>query len=888
MSFASPFALILLCLLLWVWLIHKPRHANGAGRAYVRLALRASVLTLLILALAQPQLETPTRQVAVVFVADVSESMGVEARTQARDLIAQAVAQKNANDVWGVVMAGARGVVEQSLSARTDVPALQSLVDGTQTNLADALTKALALLPADGTRRLVLISDGRETLTNAASVAQRAHALGVELHVLPITPARPPDARVRALSLPPRLREGQPFELVLELESDRPTSGRVALFANGQYLGETPVRLSAGVSRYLLPQAGAGAGFLTYSAHFFPDDDDGYLQNNRLSAVAQVEGLARILLIADTPREVEALLPALQVGGFAVTLTTSANAPADALALASYQAVMVANVPASALTTRQMERLQSYVREVGGGLLFIGGDSSFGAGGYLDTPLEATLPVMMSLRDDERLPQLTIGYLIDTSGSMQNSDDGVFTYLQLAQQALLRSLNALQPTDRVGVANFDSAGTWIARFQPIGDQRALAEAVAGLQAGGGTDILAGLRLMEADIRTEEAPLKHVVLLTDGGASSAGLVETAQRLYETAGVTLSVVALGAYQPPHLAQMAQVAGGNYHVVRDASQIPRIFAQEAAFASRSYVIDAPFTPALGAFSPIMDGITALPPLGGYVATTPKPQAQAVLVGDAPYRDPVLAVWQYGLGRALAFTSDASARWGRDWLAWGDYARFWGQAVSWAVLDSAGERLQARVEGEGARARLLVNAQNDAGEALNGLAVVASVLAGDNSAQALTLTQTAAGEYSVPFPTAQEGTYLLSISAQGTDGNVLQTRTAWVQGYSAEYDGAPPNLDLLLRLAEIADGQDLRADPAQAFAPPLVPQVARTPLWEALLWLALVLWLLDVAWRKVRMTRADLARWRARLMPPPVPLADDPRTRLDALKQAKARARK
>jgi uncharacterized membrane protein len=875
--------------LLWVWLLHKPRHANGARRAYVRFAVRVCVLTLLILALAQPQIETPTRQVAVVFVVDASESMGADARTQARDLIAQAIAGKNANDVWGVVVAGARGVVEQSLSLRADVPALQSRIDGTQTNLADALTKALALLPADGTRRLVLISDGHETLGNATSVAQRAQALGVELHILPITPARLPDARVRALSLPPRLREGQPFELVLELESDQPTSGRVALFANGQYLGETPVRLSAGISRYVLPQAGAGAGFLTYSAQFFPDGDDGYPQNNRLSAVAQVEGQARILLIADDPRETDALLPALQAGGLDIALTTSANAPADALALAAYQAVIVANVPASAFSARQMERLQSYVREAGGGLLFIGGDSSFGAGGYADTPLEAALPVTMTLRDDQRLPQLTIGYLIDTSGSMQNSDDGVFTYLQLAQQALLRSLNTLQATDRVGIANFDSAGTWIARFQTIDDQRALASAVAGLQAGGGTDILAGLRLMEADISAEEAPLKHVVLLTDGGASSAGLVETAQRMYETAGVTLSVVALGTYQPPFLSQMAQVAQGNYHVVRDASQIPRIFAQEAAFASRSYVIDAPFTPALGAFSPIMDGITALPALGGYVATTLKPEAQAVLVGDAPYRDPVLAVWQYGLGRAVAFTSDASARWGRDWLAWRDYARFWGQALSWVVLESADARLQARVEGEGASARLIVEAQGDAGEALNGLAMVASVLAADNSAQALTLTQTAAGEYSAPFLATQEGAYLLSISAQGADGDALRARTAWVQGYSAEYDGTPPNLDLLLRLTALADGRDLRDDPTQAFVPPLVPRVARTPLWELLLWLALGLWLLDIALRKLRFTRDDLARLRARLTPPPAPPpADDPRTRLDALKQAKARARK
>src|SRR6185503_20744975 len=135
---------------------------------------------------------------------------------------------------------------------------------------------------------------------------------------------------------------------------------------------------------------------------------------------------------------------------------------------------------------------------------------------------------------------------------------------------------------------------------------------------------------------------------------------------------------------------------------SSIPNIFTEDTSLATRAYIVEETFFPTLVNSSPILTGITEVPRLHGYIASSPKDLAQVILRSDK--EDPVLATWQYGLGRSVAFTSDATGRWARDWLAWEGFPAFWVQAVRYTIGASTNTALEMRVEAEGEQRRLVL----------------------------------------------------------------------------------------------------------------------------------------------------------------------------------------
>jgi uncharacterized membrane protein len=882
-SVSFPLALMLLLALPALWWLSWPRVLQRRPRDRTILLLRTLIALCLIFTIAGLTFPQPTQRLAVLFVVDVSDSVGAAARPQQLAVIEQALAAKHPEDRWGILVFGAEAAVDQPLTTRENVQPIRARVNTGETNIAGALTSALSVFPSDVTPRIVLLSDGVETMGSALPVAQRAAASGVTLHYVPFPPNTQPDARVSEVLVPARLSEGQPFDVRVTVESDHDTSASLLLYRNNQLISENSVQLRRGRSTYTLAQQAAGSGLLTYTAQIVLADD-AFSQNNRLSAFAQVEGQPRVLLIREPDAPLGGLIGALRGVGFAVEERSAAALPADAAGLAAYSAVVIVNVPAERFSTRQMEQLQAYVHDLGGGLVFVGGDRSYGIGGYSETPMEAALPVQMTIRDEERLPRLTIAYLIDTSGSMAASDDGIATYLELAQQAVILSLGLLQPDDRAAISSFASAGQWIARFQNVENRLQLQQVVAGLQPGGGTDILAGLRLVERDIIQEPTPLKHVILLTDGGANSAGLVATAARLYRDHGVTITTIGIGRQIPPFLEQMARVSEGRFYPVRDVSQIPTIFAQDTLLATRSYLVEEVVQPQYVALSPIMNGVSQPPTLRGYVATTLKETAQLILSAGGLHQDPLLAQWQYGLGRSVAFTSDVTERWAGEWLSWADFARFWGQAVAWTITRSDDAALSLRISAEGALARVELDARDAAGHFLNAAEFMGTVLTPGGEALPLTFRQVNAGLYTAAFVPRGEGAYFVSVVGSAPDGSTLSAREGWVRSYSREYAAPPGESTLLAEMAALTGGRDLRAQPRAAFEPPTEPRTAQQPLAPWLLSAAALLLVLEVAVRRLLITAADLERWAARWRPS-APAPSEPR--IEALRQARARVR-
>ena len=252
--------------------------------------------------------------------------------------------------------------------------------------------------------------------------------------------------------------------------------------------------------------------------------------------------------------------------------------------------------------------------------------------------------------------------------------------------------------------------------------------------------------------------------------------------------------------------------------------------------------------------------PPLYGYVASSPKELAQVILEsGGSPpgNTDPILAAWQYGLGRSVAFTSDATGRWGRDWVSWGNYAAFWAQAARYVLGEMSAARLQMEVQLRGETARLSLEARGPGGAFLNGYRVTANVVAPEGGTQTVTLRQTAPGRYEAEFRPAEQGVYLFRFDAEGENGAFAET-LGWALPYSPEYRDINPNPDLLVRLAALTGGKVASANPAEVFNHDLKASRASRPIWPWLIALAAILLPFDVAARRLILTRQDFARVR------------------------------
>ncbi|HEX7973807.1 MAG TPA: VWA domain-containing protein [Anaerolineales bacterium] len=905
--FTFPIALLLLALLPAAAYFGWPRRGFGQRRETLALGLRLAILACLILGLAGLELVLHPNDLAVVFLVDVSDSIPAQVQAAEAETVRQALQQMGPDDQAAVVVFGGEALVERPMSASRELGPIQSTPRRDQTDLAAAIRLGLALYPPEASRRMVLLSDGNATQGDSQAAARLAAVSGVQIEAIQFGGETGPDAAVTALESPSRVRPGDRFDLNLTIQSSQAQQAQVRVLDAGRPIYQGSLALKTGSQSFSLPMTAGGSGFTQYQVQIEPQQDQVY-QNNEMAAITQVEGPPRVLVVvppagdvlpggAARPEEATALVQSLQAAHEDVQLSRPSALPVDLPELAQYASIVLVDVPARDLSQRQMQALQAYVRDLGGGLVVVGGPTSYGVGGYFRTPLEETLPVEMQIRDQKRRPSLAMIFIIDQSGSMGETSGGV-SKLELAKEAAIRSVQLLSPTDRVGVIAFNETASWVVPMTGLKDPNAVVNAIGSLRPFDGTDILAGLQAMAKVLPQDPANLKHVILLTDGGADPTGIPELVRQLHDQSRITLTAVGIGQDAAPYLPQLAELGGGRYHFTADPGAIPSIFTEETSLATRAYLVEHRFLPQQAGPSPILAGIPALPPLLGYVGVSAKPAAQTILVSDLG--DPVLATWQYGLGRAVAFTSDASGRWAQDWLSWPGFATFWAQAVGYTLRNVATSPLQVRVDqpsgasptsASTGNALLTVDARGENGDYLNNYVLQAHIVGPDNAAETISLQQVAPGRYIAPFSPLAQGAYLIQISGQGPPGSPEVSQTGgWVRSFSPEYRDRTPRPAELSRLAALTGGALVDTRQAQVFTHNLPAGRATRPVWPELLILAALLLPLDVAARRLVLTPAEirsglvkLTQRLARHGQKPMPARSG---QMDALLQAKQRS--
>ncbi|MGC1479373.1 MAG: glutamine amidotransferase [Chthoniobacterales bacterium] len=718
----SPWVLLALLglpVLWWIW-------RGAPDRRRSALLVRLAIFSLLVFALADVGIERSATETAVSVVLDESPSVSADGRKAGNELV-QALRGEAGEDRVRVFTIG-------------NEPA------------GPALLRAAAGRADDRPTRMVFVTDGAAPETATIEIAARKlTAAGVPMDVVRVDREREPEVELGPLIAPPVVQPGQAFDVVANVRANVSGPAEIRLYLDGLLVGEREETLEAGENPITFANVAGLEGGGELRAEVLSVDDT-FAENNVAVARIATSRSARVLILDPEPERMEWVAGQLRASKFDVEVRPTDAAPERVEDWNRFDLVVLSDSGAADLGDARMRLLQSWVTNLGGGLVLSGGENAFAAGGYAETPLADLSPVEIAYEDSAELPVSALVIALDRSGSMSAVVGGQ-TKMALADEGAVRAMDALQSKDLFGVLAVDIEAHPVVPLGPLTDRSLTAERVLSIQAGGGgVYVTTALVAVYRALREVDARIRHVILFSDaadaeekeaGGFKSLELAGAmlAQR------ITISVVALGSESDrdtEFLRALAERGGGRFYLTSDALSLPRIFSEETMRATRTNVVETAFQPTVVAVGDEISGIDweNVPFLLGYNATSVKEGSRVLLATERD--EPLLAMARVGLGRVAAFTSDLKGRWTSDWVEWPGFGKLIVQVARSAGRGSEASGVTARVAQSGDDEVVVVEARDADGMFLNDADVEVTKL---RDSQARRAEQVAAGRYRADF---------------------------------------------------------------------------------------------------------------------------------------------
>lgn len=864
----------------WLWLVLlvpvliavsvKSMSGLEPVRRVVAIIIRSALVIILACCLAGIQHVQRNEDLTVMYVMDRSHSVQAMQDFQ-EDFVRRSTKDVPPADRVGLIDFARHAYLEQlPMTGGYFIPPgrLPQMAGVERTDIAGGLRLAMAMFPHDTSKRIVLLSDGNDNMGDVLTEARRAKADGIPIDVVPIRYQHRNEIYFDRMIAPTQAEKGEQVPLRMIVNTQRPAKGTISLYQNGKLveLSEeaSRVALQPGNNTLFIKLPAQDIGAQTYEAVFRPDDEsmDAVALNNSASAFTFVSGESRVLIITESAEREEAFVDGLRSENIEVVIREPQQLDSfDLLQMMTYSSIILSNVSAAVFTDVQKEQLATYVRE-GSGLIMLGGEESFGAGGWIGTPVEEVMPVSFEIKHKRVIPRGAL-VLIMHSCEMPR---GNYWGIEMAK----KSVDTVSSQDYLGVLAYtwNPGGTnWEVPLDLATNKEAVKNKIDRMQIGDMPDFDSTMEMAYKELtggRGRDAAQKHVIIFSDGDPQppSNKLISD----YVKSKITVSTIGIGwgahVMQQP-LQKIAKDTGGVHYAPKNPKELPQIFVKESKVVRRPLIIDEPFVPRIVQYqSDVLQGINPerdFPPaLGGMVLTSPKenPNVQIPMVrttddGD----DPVLAHWQYELGKAVAFTSGNWPIWGEEWTSWPKFSKFWSQLVRWTMRQETPANFDTYTKLEGSKARIVVDALDKDASYLNFLTLQSNAIGPDNKPIQLKFTQSGPGKYEAEFDAEQVGQYLANVHIFDRGKHIGTLRTGLSAPFSPEYRDLKANEAVLRQIAEITAGRWLEMEPEQAdiFSHDLPPTEAKRPAWEWVIsWLLLPLFLLDVAVRR-------LANWLA-----------------------------
>ncbi len=893
-----------------VWLGMRSLNGLGQLRKWVAIVLRLMVIGLIILILGGIRIARQATDVEVMVLRDISGSTGyihdypgLTLQSSLDNYLTNvAKTNKPPNDRIGLISFQTNALID-ALPATTLTLDSHSIRDaGNGTDTASAIQLALATLQENAMHRLVLIWDGNATQGDLDSAISAAAAQHVPIDVMPLHYDVHEAAMIDSFVAPTRKRENEPFpvDLVLRSTSATPISGKLTVLENN-----VPMKLASGQndeSVTLQPgpnlfhvhvPALKSAGLVKFHGTFEPDKPVGGAPvvssiNNSADAFTFIQGKGQILYVDNVPDgRGDTLMKALNEEGVEVTqanhisLNSEDHFPATALELQNYDAIILADVPygPGGLSEDQQRNLASYVHDTGGGLVMIGGPETFGAGGWQGRKLEEILPVNMDIPAQRQIPKGALVLCMDSAEIPMNGP-------YWGEQCAIKAMETLSSQDDLGIITWDWGGVGGSRANwdlPLGPKGDGSKAIAAIKKWSMGDLpsfeIAINLALDGDatskgLLSSDARQKHIIVITDDDPTMPS-EETIQKLIK-AKITVSTITVFPHQPHNIApgtrELAKRTGGrSFGPIEDnPNQLPQIFVKEATVVRRSLITEdndgIPLKRSPSS-TDIIKGLGDLPAVRGMVLTSRKnnPQIEMPLVAGKN-NDPVLAIWQTGLGKAAVFTSDANNQWGVWWVGSPQYNKFWAQVVRGVARPPTSTLFDPQTTAVGDKGHVVIDALGKDGGYQNFLAFQNCTVVGpdpNKPAIPIKLMQTGPGRYEATFNAPDPGTYVAAMQYQSPNGDKGTLISGMAMNSSLEMRDLQSNDGLLKEIADRTGGRVLPPfDAANADLfnrEGLSPAIAPLPIWSTLVPFLIALLLIDVAARRIAWDRQALKRYAA-----------------------------
>ncbi len=865
-QFTNPEYIKLLYVLpaFWLTAIIGYRHLS-ISRIIASTLLRSMVFLLVVLVLAGFSWEENTkREINAIFLMDVSDSISVESKEWMWDYVKKANDGLDKKIKRGVVVFGGESsaltptlteglAIEDMLAKIKD-----SSVSTDRTDIASGIMATLGIMPEDSSKMVVLLSDGNQNLGEVAKAATMAANNDVKFFV-----ASPPSAGVeeeilvKKIIVPKEINEGEMFsvKVVIENRNDKVVKGGLKLHEEGDLLKEWNTEFKRGISVFEVPYKGEAKGFDKFDADLDIEDVtlDSDNENNRKNAFVNISGKTRLLYVDGSKDKKMYLHEALEDKTIAVEIKEPDQIPTTLQGFLRYDSIIFSNVLKDFISDEQMELIEKYVKDYGGGFVMTCGTNITAEGGYSDTKIEEILPVKIVGGEPpkkEKKTRLSLILIIDKSGSMLGRK------MLFAKKASVELVKQLKPQDNFGIIAFDTMPYTIVELKPNeAAKKEIIRKLSMLHAEGGTDIFPAMDSAFQQIKRTHSKVNHVILLSDGNTRS--IYYYYNRLiskFQKKKITVSTVAIGSrlVNTKLLRDISKKTKGQFYQLTDIIRLPRLIVKDTEhFVSQSDFHEEFFYPIINQRSQILKGIydRQFPPLKGHTITKAKENIEVPLVTNIMGKtDPILANWRYGLGKVVIYASDANARWSSKWINWAMFNKFWSQVVRWSMRDISKANYDIEVSADDNAVSLLIESSHQVSD---GAKLVANLVAPDfvGSGQGLILKQVAPRRFSTELMDVDPGIYNLQISTV-KDGKIIDLKTKGIivpektSTKPLEYAVHGNNVSNLKKIAEITGG---KYNPEmEEIAMEEEEIIIAKSLAGYLIPLALILFIIDIAVRK------------------------------------------
>ena len=811
------------------------------------IVIRSTVAMLIIMALMGISIKWLSKNTTTIFLVDVSDSNASNIEI-IEEYLRDTIKDMPANNDSAIVTFGDDTAIEQFVTDKKSFDTITTSPVSTSTDMENAISTALSMFSEDSAKRIVLITDGGQNQGDITNMTSAITAADVDLDVIELESFTEDEVYVDNVTLPDIIHVGDTYEVKVNIVSNVATTAKVSLYTGRTLKVQENVELVVGDNNFVFTDTSEETGTRDYKVIIESNTDSNTI-NNEYSAFTNVETKPKVLLVEGTPGIGDEFAKILEGGNIDYDKVTSSGTPTSVNEMLEYKSVITLDVYYDDMKQGFPEALKSYVNDHAGGYICIGGENSYAIGNYKDTPIEEILPVYMDLQGEKEIPKMAMVMVIDHSGSMTSpaADNSSVTGLDLAKQSAIVGIENLRKTDEAGVLAFDDTFKWAVPITTCEDKQAIQTSIATINYGGGTSIYPSLQEATKELEKSEAQLKHIILLTDGQDGYTGYDDITTRINDD-GITLSTVAVGSDADFDLLNtLAKDCGGRSYSTDVNTALPRIFAQEVYLSAKSYLVNRTFTPVITNSSPITSEILSngCPSLYGYVASTAKATSTVILESDEG--DPILSTWQCGLGKTVAWNSDGTNEWTKDWANWENYSTFWKNIVDYTITDTSlgNDSVDIVKSGNGGVVTYTTDQYKEN-------TVIKGVITGeDGEAKEITLDPVAPGVFESDIDLNDTGVYSISLRNMEEDTVVKNINTATSMQYSPEYKFAV-DTGVLESFVSNVDGKiiDMESD---VFKDKLESVKARIDLTIIFIVIALIIFMVDIVCRRFRLGLAS-----------------------------------